>query len=155
MQIAEPVYIRSVDHPTAEDQKRSKPTHGVTAVGVFLLFGMMMASLAGTTLLWPGTLFDRIWALNPGAYTQLAPMGRIAGAAFLFLAAALAAAAGGWFLRRRWGWRLTVAIVATQLAGDLVNLIRGDFLRGAIGISLAGALLAYLLRRDLKRGFLP
>ncbi|HVI80337.1 MAG TPA: hypothetical protein VM715_19715, partial [Candidatus Acidoferrum sp.] len=62
------------------------------AVGVFLLFGMSMASLAGLTLAWRGTFLDRIWALNPTAYTQLAPLGRLVGAAFLLLAVALGVA---------------------------------------------------------------
>lgn len=132
----------------------SRPA-GFTAVGIFLLFGMSMAGLTGTTLLWPGTFLDRIWALNPTAYTQLGPMGRIVGAAFLFLAVALGAAAVGWFLRRLWGWRLAVAIIAIQVIGDMMNLLRGDFVRGPIGILVAGALLIYLLRRDVKGAFLP
>ena len=115
---------------------------------------MTMASLAGTTLVWPGTFLDRIWVLNPTAYTQLAPLRRFVGPAFLLLAVALGAAAVGWFLRRLWGWRLAVAIIAIQLLGDLMNVLRGDFVRGPIGFLIAGALLIYLLRRDVKGMFL-
>jgi len=32
------------------------------------------------------------------------------------------------------GWRLAVALIAIQLIGDLMNLLRGDFVRGPIGI---------------------
>jgi hypothetical protein len=46
---------------------------GFTAIGIFLFFGAIMASLAATTLLWRGTVLDRVWALNPMAYKQLAP----------------------------------------------------------------------------------
>jgi len=144
-----------VDHHTADGRQRIKPARGFTAVGVFLLFGMSMASLAGLTLAWRGTFLDRIWALNPTAYTQLAPLGRLVGAAFLLLAVALGVAAVGWFLRRLWGWQLAVAIIAIQLLGDLMNLLRGDFVRGPIGILIAGALLIYLLRRAIKGTFLP
>jgi hypothetical protein len=151
----ERVYIRSVDHQTANSKQRAKPARGFAAVGIFLLFGMSMAGLAGTTLLWRGTFLDRIWALNPTAYTQLAPMSRIIGAAFLFLAVALGGAAVGWFLRRLWGWGLAVAIISIQVVGDLMNLLRGDFVRGLIGILVAGALLIYLLRVDVKGTFLP
>jgi len=66
-----------MDHHTAEGRQRIKPARGFTAVGVFLLFGMSMASLAGITLAWRGTFLDRVWALNPTAYTQLAPWGRL------------------------------------------------------------------------------
>ncbi|HVI80338.1 MAG TPA: hypothetical protein VM715_19720 [Candidatus Acidoferrum sp.] len=36
-----------------------------------------------------------------------------------------------------------------------MNLLRGDFVRGPIGILIAGALLIYLLRRAIKGTFLP
>ena len=41
---------------------------GFTAIGVFLFFGAVMASLAATTLLWRGTVLDRLWTFNPTAY---------------------------------------------------------------------------------------
>jgi small-conductance mechanosensitive channel len=113
-----------------------------------------MAGVAGTTLLWRGTFVDQIWTLNPNAHRQLAPMGRIVGVAFLVLAVALGVAAVGWFLQRLWGWRLAIAIITIQLVADLLNLLRGDFVRGPVGILVAGALLIYLLRRDVKTVFL-
>src|SRR5229473_1636769 len=82
---------------------------GITAVGIFLIFGAVMASLAVASL--------------------------------------------GWFKRRRWGWRLAVAIIATQVLGDLVNIFRGDPLRGGIGFLIAGALLFYLLQPQLRSAF--
>ena len=112
-----------------------------------------MASLAGTTLVWQGGPLDRIWSLNPRAHEELAPFGKGVGIPFLFLAATLAAASLGWFKRRRWGWRLAVAIIATQILGDLVNIFRRDLLRGGIGLLIAGALLFYLLRPRLRSAF--
>src|SRR5580692_11050354 len=94
-------------------------TPGFTAVGIFLFFGAIMSSLAATTLLWRGTALDRLWALNPIAYKQLAPLGGIVGIFFLLLAVALTIAGIGWFRRRFWGWRLTVVIIATQVLGDV------------------------------------
>lgn len=123
---------------------------GFTAFGVFLFFGAAMASLAGTTLAWPGTALDRVWLLNPGAYRQLAPLGRVIGVAFLVLGMVMALAGVGWFRRRLWGWRLGVAIIAIQALGDLVNCLRGDFLRGGVGLAIAGGLLVYLLRPKLR-----
>ncbi len=122
-------------------------------MGIFLCFGATMACFAGTTLLWRGTVLDRAWKLNPTAYQQLAPLGLPAGILFLFLSAALAAAAIGWFRRRLWGWRLAVAIIAIQVAGDLVNVIRGDFVKGGIGVVIAGALLFYLLQPKVSMAF--
>ena len=131
----------------------SKSSAGITAMGGFLFFGSLMAALAGTTLVWPGTVLDRIWALNAPAYQRLAPLGRIIGIPFLFLSVILLLAGIGWFGRRLWGWRLAVAIIATQVAGDLVNLFLGDFVRGGVGFVIAGALLFYLLRPRVRAGF--
>ena len=112
-----------------------------------------MASLAGTTLVWRGTILDRIWTLNPRAYRQLAPLGGKAGVLLLIVAAALGAAGIGWFGRRRWAWRLAIAILSTQLLGDLLNLFLGRVVEGLIGVAAAGALLFYLLRPPIRGVF--
>jgi hypothetical protein len=80
-------------------------------------------------------------------------MGGKAGVLFLVLAAALTIAGVGWFLRRVWGWRLAVVIVATQVLGDLINCLRGDWLRGGVGVVLAGALLLILSRPKVRAEF--
>lgn len=132
---------------------RDEMPRGITAVGAFLLFGATMASLAGATLSWPGTSFDRVWALNPIAHKQLATLGRPAGILFLLLAAVLVAAGTGWLKHRLWGWRLAVAVIVTQVLGDLVSLFRGDWFRGGVGFSIASALLFYLLRPAVRAVF--
>ena len=112
-----------------------------------------MASLAATTLLWRGTPLDRVWALNPVAYKQLAPLGSTVGIFFLMLGAALTLAGIGWFRRRLWGWRLAVVIIAVQVLGDVVNCVRGELLRGGIGVLIAGALLLFLLQSKIRAAF--
>lgn len=128
-------------------------TPGFTAIGIFLFFGATMASLAAITLIWRGTALDRIWALNPIAYKRLAPMGVTVGILFLLLGAALTAAGTGWFRHRLWGWRLAVVVVAIQVLGDIVNLLRGDWLRGGTGVIIAGALLLVLLQPKMRARF--
>jgi len=126
---------------------------GFTAIGVFLYAAAATTTFAATTLLGPGTPLDRVWALNPNAYKQLAPLRLIFGIVFLLLAAALITGGIGWFRRRRWGWRIATAIIATQVLGDAVNCIRGDWLRGVVGVVIAGALLLFLLRRRVRGAF--
>ena len=87
------------------------------------------------------------------AYKQLAPFGITVGIFFLLLGAALSTAGIGWFRRRLWGWRLAVAIIGTQVLGDVVNCVRGDLLRGGTGLIIAGALLLFLLQPKVRAAF--
>ena len=153
--IAVLAYIQQMgdDDRTGLDLAVGPKAPGFTAIGIFLFFGAIMASLAATTLLWRGTPLDRLWALNPMAYKQLAPLGGTFGILFLLLGAALTTAAIGWFRRRLWGWRLAVAIIATQILGDVVNCVRGDLLRGGTGVIIAGALLLFLLKPKVRATF--
>jgi hypothetical protein len=132
---------------------QTKADGGVTAVGVFLFFGATMALLAGTTLVWRGTILDRAWVVNAAAYARLAHFGQTIGIPFLLLGAILVVAGIGWFRRRLWGWRLAIAIIVTQVLGDLVNAFIGDVVRGGVGFLIAGALLLYLLRPQVRSAF--
>jgi len=127
---------------------------GMIAFGVFLCIGAAMAALAGVTLIWPGTILGRAWAVHEDAYRQLASHGRAAGILFFGVSAALALAGAGWFKRKRWGWRLATAIIAIQALGDGANGLRGEALSGSIGFVIAGAVLLYLLRQSVRTVFI-
>ena len=134
---------------------RSNSPKGILAFGTFLAFGAVMASLAGGTLIWRGTFLDPIWAINPLAYARLAPLGKGVGILFILLGGILAAASAGWLRRRIWGWRLAVAIIATQVLGDFVNALMGDVVGGGVGLIIAVSLLLYLLRTKVRSFFEP
>ena len=144
--------VAALSYIQMRDATGPKP-RGFTAIGVFLFFGALMASLAAITLLWRGTALDRVWALNPIAYKQLAPLGGAVGVLFLLLGAALTMAGIGWFQRRLWGWRLAIVIISMQVLGDVVNCVRGDWLRGGTGVIIAGALLLFLLQPRIRAEF--
>ncbi|HTS11413.1 MAG TPA: hypothetical protein VMH00_04790 [Candidatus Limnocylindrales bacterium] len=140
-----------MDSPSAASTPKSP--RGLTVFGIFILFAMTMACFAGITLGWPGTFLDPIWKLNPRAYAQLAPLGKMVGVPFLLLAVVAAVTAVGWFRRRRWGWWFAVIGTAVQAAGDLFNALSGRFLAGAFGVSVAGLILFYLSRPRVKSAF--
>jgi hypothetical protein len=125
---------------------KHEPPAGFAAIGVFFFFGATMAAYAAVTLLEPGTFLDRAWALNPSAHLQLSAMGRVLGLPFMVLAVALLFAGIGWFQRRYWGWLLGASLIAVNLAGDVITLLRGQRFKGAVGIAAAGLLLFYMTR---------
>ena len=127
----------------------------MTAMGVFLLFGACMSELAGTTLVWQGTILDKVWDLNPTAHRKLAPLGMNVGLLFLLLSATMFVASVGWFKRCLWGWGMAVGIISTQIAADTVSLVWGDYVRGGAGLTVACALLYYLLLPRVRNTFRP
>jgi len=128
---------------------------GFSAMGLFFAFGSTMAAYSAVTLLEPGTALDRLWALNKGAHTQLALLGKTAVFGFVVLAATLAAASVGWFRRRRWGWILGITIISINAAGDLVNLSMGEHWKGAVGVTIAALVLVYMTTPGVRSYFRP
>jgi hypothetical protein len=150
--------LNSIHHGGTETEKTSSMTEerrprGFIAIGVFFVFGATMAVYAAITLAFPGTVLDVLWALNQRGHEGLAELGRIAAVPFMLLSAALARAAVGWFGRRRWGWILGVAIIGINMAGDLGQLVMGEWLKGVVGVVIAGALLFYMMTPGVRKYF--
>ena len=135
------------------DATEPKRPRGFAAIGTFFLFSATMAAYAAATLLNPGTVLDRLWALNKTGHAQLAALGKGVGLGFVVLSVLLCAASVGWFRRRYWGWFLGTAIIAINAAGDLVNLAMGEHWKGAVGVTIAGLLLFYITRREVRDYF--
>jgi len=135
------------------DTDAPKRARSFVPVGLFFLFGATMAAYAAITLLKPGTVLDGLWALNKTGHTQLLSLGKGAGLGFALLSALLCAAAVGWFRRRYWGWVLGTTIIAINAAGDLVNGVRGEWVKGAVGVAIAGLLLFYMTRSGVRNYF--
>ncbi len=112
-----------------------------------------MAAYAAATLLKPRTVLDRLWVLNKPGHAQLASLGKGVALGFVVLSALLCAAAVGWFRRRYWGWVLGATIIAINAAGDLINVARGEWLKGAVGVAIAGLLLFYVTRSGVRDHF--
>jgi hypothetical protein len=112
-----------------------------------------MATYAAVSLALPGTVLDQGWALNPGAHEQLAAFGRMAAIPFGVLAVAMLATALGWFGRRRWGWMLGAALLVLNVVGDVVQVARGERVKGVVGVVLAGLVLAAVVRPGMRQYF--
>ena len=125
----------------------------MTAIGVFLFFGPVMASVAGTTLIWQGTFLGSQVDSECARLHTTRTFWQNTWRALLVLGAALAAAGTGWLGRRLWGGRLAVVIIAAQVLGDLASIWMGHFARGATRAAMAGGLLIYLLRPKVRVAF--
>ncbi|PYU41852.1 MAG: hypothetical protein DMG53_20770 [Acidobacteria bacterium] len=44
---------------------------------------------------------------------------------------------------------------ATQVLGDLIGIFMGHFVRGTTRVTIAGALLFYLFRTEVRDAFIP
>ena len=126
---------------------------GFAAIGAFFVFGATMAAYAAVTLLRPGTFLDALWALNKRGHAGLVLLGRGAVLLLAVLSVLLGLAAVGWFRRRYWGWMLGVTIIAINATGDLINGVLGDWLKGSVGVVIAGLLLIYLTRAKVRNYF--
>lgn len=105
-----------------------------------------MCALTIVLLLFPGTTLDALWKLNPEARVALRHIGNTSILLMLFVGAACAFAAVGLWQSSRWGVRLAIAILSTNILGDLLNyFIRHDS-RALIGIPIGGLMIACLVR---------
>jgi hypothetical protein len=125
----------------------------IAGLGIFWIFAALMAALAGVSLEWRGTPLDKMWVLNKQAYAVLSPVASIVGPLFLVFSALMVFTSIGWLKRRLWSWRLAIAVLGTQIVGDIANLVHGDLLRGGTGVVIASALLLLVVRRELRSQF--
>ena len=126
---------------------------GFAAIGAFFVFGATMAAYAAVTLAKPGTFLDALWVLNKRGHARLILLGRGAVLLFAVLSVLLGMAAVGWFRRKYWGWILGVTIIAINATGDLINGVMGEWLKGVVGVAIAGLLLIYMTRPTVRNYF--
>jgi hypothetical protein len=75
-----------------------------------LLWQSAIASVVATSLLFPGTLLDRLWELNKPAYAGIKVLGRASGVLLLLLGMATAAAGTGLLRGKKWACWLSIGV---------------------------------------------
>jgi len=138
---------------TRELDKSKRPVLWI-AIAVLLFWGALAATLAAISVLFPGTWLDAMWILNPRAHAGLVALPRFVGCFFLILGLVLLITGVGWIRRRFWGWALASLLIAGNLAGDLFRFAQGEWVAGIVGAVVAGALLVYMLRQNVRGFFL-
>jgi hypothetical protein len=125
---------------------------GITALGIFFAFGATMAFLAAMMLLFPGTILDPLWKLNPHARAGFAVMGVWAVLLMTVVSTACATTAFGLLRCTRWGYLMALIVLSVNLLGDTANAVIARDWRTLIGVPIGGAMIIYLLKN--KRIFL-
>jgi hypothetical protein len=120
---------------------------------VFFACGAVISFTAGVALLFPGSVFEPMWRLNPRAKDAFGSMG---GWAVLLMGAVFIAcslSAVGLWRGAKWGHRLAFGVLVVNLIGDTLNVVLGTEPRAAIGIPIGGALLLYLVTERVRLYF--
>jgi len=126
---------------------------GITALSIFFLFGATMSFIAFVSLLFPGSILEPMWRLNPRAHEGFAAMGVWAIVLMCVVSVACASAAVGLWRGARWGYRLAIILLTINLLGDIVNVALGTEPRAVVGVPIVLALLAFLMSRRVRRFF--
>ena len=127
---------------------------GITALSIFFLTGAVISLTASVSLLLPGSfLKEAMWQINPRAHENLTSLGPWAVILMLTVSMVCAAAALGLWWTSRWGYWLAVGLIATNLIADVLNVLFGNEPRAIVGVPVAAAILAYLMRRKVRNFF--
>jgi hypothetical protein len=126
---------------------------GVVALVLLFAVGTFASFISALSLLFPGSFLDPIWRLNPNARAGFTRIGSWAIVLMIAVCAACIFTAIGLWRGRSWGYWLAVVMLAVNLAGDVVNVVSGIEPRAIVGIPIAGAILAYLLRKRTRCHF--
>lgn len=99
----------------------------VTRFTSVILFGStIIALVGGLSLLWPGTIFDMLWKLNPAAQTFFVRGGRLFGLLFLCLGIMSSFAGVGLLKGKSWAWWLTLLGLVVVGTVNLLRFLTGD-----------------------------
>lgn len=103
-----------------------KPPLVTRITSVIAFASTIVALVAGLSLLWPGTIFDMLWKLNPAAQTEFLRGGRLVGLLLLCLGIMTTVAGVGLLKGKGWAWWLALLLLVAVGAINLIRLLAGD-----------------------------
>ena len=118
---------------------------GIKLLSAFFGIGAATCLLTIVMLLFPGSVLDLLWKLNPDAHVAFQSLGKLSILLMLIVGTACASAAIGLAKRTRWGIPLALGILIVNLFGDSLNAFVRHDLRTLIGLPIGAAMIAYLL----------
>jgi hypothetical protein len=137
------------NEPSAKQRPKT-----VSIVAAFLFAATAIAAVAGISLLFPGTLFDRLWELNKPGAAAFHALGRLSGVLLLVLGVGTSAAAAGLLQGKKWSWWFAMVLFTINGCGDVVSFFATrDILRSGSGVVIASVFLYALSRGRVRRYF--
>ena len=119
---------------------------GMKLLALFFAFGTCMCALTIVLLIFPGTMLDSLWRLNPEAHAAFQSIGWLSILLMATVGTACGLAAIGLARNTTWGCWLGILVLTVNLVGDLTNALLRHDLRTLIGMPIAGAMMVYLYR---------
>src|SRR5262245_49969616 len=117
--------MKDLDSDIYNDVTTEKRPAGVTVLSIFFLAGAVICLIAVSALLFPNSLIEPIWRLNPRGHVGFMRMGLWAIILLISVSAACAVAAVGLWRAAKWGHVIAVLLIAINLIGDVVNVVLG------------------------------
>jgi hypothetical protein len=119
---------------------------GMKLLALFFAFGTCMCALTIVLLIFPGTMLDSLWRLNPEAHAAFQSSGWLSILLMVTVGTACGLAAIGLARNTTWGCWVGILVLMVNLVGDLTNALLRHDLRTLIGVPIAGAMMVYLYR---------
>jgi hypothetical protein len=114
----------------------------------FFAFGVSICALTIALLLFPGTVLDELWRLNPDAHAVFQAIGGWSIAIMLLVGTACLIAVIGLWRGTLWGTRVAILILVVNMIGDLSDALLDFDFRALIGLPIAAATIVYLARSE-------
>ena len=119
---------------------------GMKLLALFFAFGTCMCALTIVLLIFPGTMLDSLWRVNPEAHAAFQSIGWLSILLMATVGTACGLAAIGLARNTTWGCWLGILVLTVNLVGDLTNALLRHDVRTLIGMPIAGAMMLYLYR---------
>lgn len=124
-------------------------------VAIFLFLATIVALITGESLLFPNTLLDNLWKINPEGAALFHSIGRASGLFLLALGVGTFFATLGLLRGQPWAWWFGVFLFAIDACGNIVSyFLTHDALRSISGAIISATFLFFLCRYSVRDYFL-
>jgi hypothetical protein len=118
---------------------------GMKLLALFFAFGTCMCALTIVLLIFPGTMLDSLWRLNPEAHAAFQSSGWLSILLMVTVGTACGLAAIGLARNTTWGCWVGI-LVHGKFGGRSNECAFATHLRTLSGVPIAGAMMVYLYR---------